>query len=59
MVDTVHLKSRVIEHDQSSRLRRPVAQLKSRAWRAHPRDATVEVEADPGFLMTYWSTNSA
>ena len=24
---------------------------------AHPRDATVEVEADPGFLMTYWSNS--
>ncbi len=53
------LKSRVIEHDQSSRLPRPVERLKSRARHAHPRDATVEVEADPGFLMTYWSTNGA
>jgi hypothetical protein len=26
---------------------------------AHPRDATVEVEADPGFLMTYRSKHGA
>ena len=59
MLDTVNLKSPVIEQDQSSRLRRPVERLESREWRAHPRDTTVEVEADPGFLMTYRSTNGA
>eukprot|EP00964_Phaeocystis_antarctica_P138899 scaffold103566_cov32-Phaeocystis_antarctica.AAC.1 len=51
MVDTVHLKSPVIEHDKSSRLPRAVEQLESRAWHAHQRDATVEVEADPGFWV--------
>jgi len=52
MVDKVHLMSRVSEHDQSSRLRRPVERLESREWRAHPRVTTVEVGAEPGFLMT-------
>ena len=52
MLDTIHLKSQVIEHDESSRLRRPVEPLESREWHAHPCHATVQVEADPGFLMT-------
>ena len=30
MLDTIHLKSQVIEHDESSRLRRPVQRLESR-----------------------------
>eukprot|EP00964_Phaeocystis_antarctica_P035652 scaffold20372_cov104-Phaeocystis_antarctica.AAC.2 len=51
MVDTVHLKSPVIEHDKSCRLPRAVERLESRAWHAHQRDATVEVEADPGFWV--------
>ena len=59
MLDTIHLKSQVIEHDESSRLRRPVEQLESREWHAHPGHTTVEVEAVPGFLMTYWSMNGA
>ena len=42
MVDTVHLKSPVIEHDKSSRLPRAVERLESRAWHAYQRDATVE-----------------
>ena len=46
------LKSQVLEHDESSRLRRPVERLESREWHAHPRHATVQLEADPGFLMT-------
>jgi len=59
MVDAIHLKSPVIEHDESSRLPRAVERLKSRAWHAHPRDATVQLEADPGFLTTYWSKHGA
>jgi hypothetical protein len=52
MLDTIHLKSQVIEHDESSRLPRPVEWLKSREWHALPLDATVQVEAGPGFWMT-------
>ena len=63
MLDTIHLKSQVIEHDRSSRLRRPVERLESREWHAHPRHTTeeveVEVEADPGFLMTSQGRNGA
>jgi len=59
MLDTIHLKSQVIEHDESSRLRRPVQRLESREWHAHPGHTTVEVEADPGFLMTSQGMNGA
>ena len=59
MLDTIHLKSQVIELDRSSRLPRPVERLESREWHAHPRHATVEVKADPGFLMTSQGRNGA
>jgi hypothetical protein len=42
MVGTVHLKSRVIEHDKSSQMPRTVERLESREWHAHSRDATVQ-----------------
>jgi hypothetical protein len=58
MVDTIRLKSPVMEHDKSSRLPRAVERLESRAWHAHQRDSTVQVEADPGFLTTSQGMNA-
>ena len=49
MVDTIRLKSPVIDHESSSRLPRAVERLETREWHALPRHSTVQVEADPGF----------
>ena len=59
MLDTIHLKSQVIEHDESSRLRRPVERLESREWHAHPGHTIVQLEAVPGFLRTSQGMNGA
>ena len=56
---TLDVKSRVIAFDESSLMLRAVGQLKSRAWRARPVHAAVEVEADPGSLVTSRSISGA
>ena len=53
------MKRRAIAFDNSNLMLRAVGQLKSRAWRARPVNAVVEVRADPGSLVTFRSTSGA
>ena len=59
MLDTLDVKWRVIAFDNSNLLLRAVGQLESRAWHAHPLHADVQLEADPGGLLTYRSMPGA
>jgi hypothetical protein len=59
MVDTIRLKSPVIDHEKSSRLPRAVERRETREWHALPRDSTVQVEAGPGFLTASQGRNGA
>ena len=52
MLYTLDVKSCIIAFDKSTLLLRAIGQLKSRAWRARPVHATVEVRADHGSLVT-------